>query len=42
VKYGALSVPEGRLHVSWSVHPNGEMTLEWRELGGPPVSLPKQ
>jgi PAS domain S-box-containing protein len=42
VKYGALSVPEGRLHVSWSVHPTGEMTLEWRELGGPPVSLPKQ
>jgi PAS domain S-box-containing protein len=42
VKYGALSVPEGRLHVSWSVHPTGEMALEWRELGGPAVSVPKQ
>jgi len=42
VKYGALSVPEGRLHVSWNVTPNGEMTLEWRELGGPLVVPPKQ
>lgn len=42
VKYGALSVPEGRLQVSWSVDPTGQMTLEWRELGGPPVSPPKQ
>lgn len=41
VKYGALSVPEGRLHVSWAVDPNRALILEWRELGGPPVTTPK-
>ncbi len=36
VKYGSLSVPEGRLSVSWNV--KGEMLcLHWIETGGPTV-----
>jgi two-component sensor histidine kinase len=39
-KYGALSVPEGRLAVKWSFGPrNGTepaLTLTWTESGGPP------
>lgn len=42
-KYGALSIPEGRVHVSWYVHkPDGKPVLRliWRESGGPPVRPP--
>lgn len=39
-KYGALSVPEGRVEIRWSsAQADGAgvlTTLEWRELGGPP------
>ncbi len=35
-KYGALSVPEGRLAVRWSVTASGAL-LEWRETDGPPI-----
>lgn len=42
VKYGALSVPEGRLEVGWSIAASGEVTLEWREVDGPPVAPPTQ
>jgi len=38
-KYGALSVPEGRLRVSWAVTGQG-LDLTWRELDGPPVRPP--
>lgn len=41
-KYGAFSVPEGRVEVSWAV-PDGEVTrlcLDWAEHGGPPVQEP--
>jgi PAS domain S-box-containing protein len=37
-KYGALSVPTGRVTVSWDRKPNGRaanLVLAWRELGGP-------
>jgi len=41
-KYGALSIPGGRVLVNWDRRPNGDATatlmLEWRELGGPPVA----
>ena len=41
-KYGALSVPDGQVSVSWDRRLNGDATatlmLEWRELGGPPVA----
>jgi two-component sensor histidine kinase len=39
-KYGALSVPGGRVSVSWDRVANGKATnlmFVWRELGGPPV-----
>lgn len=40
-KYGALSVPAGRLEVSWWTE--GEMAhLIWRESGGPPLAGPPQ
>ena len=38
-KYGALSVPEGSLDVTWQV--DGEaLTLTWRELDGPVIESP--
>ena len=39
VKYGALSVPVGRLDVSSAVQGN-EVTIVWTERGGPPVMAP--
>ena len=43
VKYGALSVPEGRLTVSWTLvksETSTELKLDWIESGGPPVASP--
>jgi two-component sensor histidine kinase len=43
VKYGALSVPEGRLTVSWALvksDTSTELKLDWIESGGPPVAAP--
>lgn len=37
VKYGALSRPEGRVQIRWSVGGDGIFTLEWIETGGPRV-----
>jgi PAS domain S-box-containing protein len=40
-KYGALSISGGRISVDWNVKPNGaatNLTLIWRERGGPPVA----
>ena len=44
-KYGALSVPEGRLRVSWTRSCRGDagepmLDLLWDEVGGPPVTPP--
>lgn len=39
-KYGALSVPAGRLAVRWAVRPEGTLQLQWQESGGPPVRAP--
>lgn len=33
-KYGALSVPAGRVHVAWTMDDN-DLHLVWRESGGP-------
>ena len=37
VKYGALSDPEGRLHVEWNLHSTAdqerELRIDWRESG---------
>lgn len=38
-KYGALSVPEGHIELSWSRSPEG-LRISWTETGGPPVSPP--
>lgn len=43
-KYGALSVPAGRIEVSWRVEREPsrppKLSIEWRERGGPPVTVP--
>ena len=41
-KYGALSAPEGRVLVDWSVANQTApvLALSWREVGGPPVTPP--
>lgn len=39
-KYGALSVKGGRVTLGWHRNPAGDLILEWRETGGPPVSPP--
>lgn len=40
-KHGALSVPQGKVAVSWAVGESPEsVNLIWREHGGPPVSSP--
>jgi PAS domain S-box-containing protein len=38
-KYGALSVPHGRIDVAWTL-PGGQLVLRWTETGGPPVTPP--
>jgi PAS domain S-box-containing protein len=41
VKYGVLSIAGGQVSVNWDLKANGaaaNLTLVWRELGGPPVS----
>ena len=42
LKYGALSVPEGEVELSWSLGPDGGIALEWMERGGPPVAAKGQ
>jgi PAS domain S-box-containing protein len=42
-KHGALSVPEGRVAVTWGVEPGpggGRFRLDWRERDGPTVRPP--
>lgn len=38
-KYGALSVPAGRLTISWRTS-GDHIAVEWVESGGPPVAVP--
>ncbi|MDR6758498.1 two-component sensor histidine kinase [Mycoplana sp. BE70] len=44
VKYGALSVPAGEVHVRWQIEVDSDgrdcLLCEWREQSGPPVTLP--
>ncbi|MEW5421677.1 histidine kinase [Amorphus sp. 3PC139-8] len=47
VKYGAWSVPDGKVFIDWSESPAGEagegrITIRWREVGGPPVEAPSR
>jgi PAS domain S-box-containing protein len=41
-KHGALSVPQGRLSVTWQMRTNGgcSLLLSWKESHGPKVSAP--
>jgi two-component sensor histidine kinase len=39
-KYGALSIPAGRVAISWTCNGMGTISLDWRELEGPPVEEP--
>ncbi len=40
-KYGALSTADGHIAVRWE--PQGQhLNLEWREIGGPPVTTPTE
>lgn len=41
VKYGAFSVPGGRVAVSWTSQA-GQLRLHWEERGGPPVQQPER
>ena len=40
-KYGALSVPQGRLAISWQTG-GRDLTIDWIESGGPPVKPPSR
>ena len=39
LKHGALSVPEGRVGLSWAVE-DGRLSIHWTERGGPAVTPP--
>jgi two-component sensor histidine kinase len=44
LKYGALSVPAGRVSLSWRLVGKGagrRLLLRWAERGGPPVTPPE-
>lgn len=45
-KYGSLSGVEGKVEVSWKKLPGGDrqerVDLQWRESGGPLVSIPRE
>ncbi|MBC2665551.1 PAS domain S-box protein [Novosphingobium flavum] len=40
LKYGALSVPEGRVGIAWGRDADGAVLMSWTESGGPPVTEP--
>ena len=39
-KYGALCDRTGRVAISWLLGGDGSLTIQWAELGGPPVQAP--
>ncbi|MDO9369721.1 MAG: HWE histidine kinase domain-containing protein [Sphingopyxis sp.] len=41
-KYGALSVPTGKLHVTWTVTPVAACRIDWVESDGPFVNPPSR
>lgn len=44
-KYGALSVPSGRIEVRWNTEERDgrpHLRLDWTERGGPPVTAPRE
>lgn len=42
-KYGALSVPTGRIQIDWTIKADAErLSITWRETGGPTVTPPSK
>jgi two-component sensor histidine kinase len=41
IKYGALSVPQGRVSLHWHIQAD-ELAVSWRESGGPTVATPSR
>jgi len=39
-KYGALSVPQGRVSIRWDLDDDHQFFLRWTETGGPAVTMP--
>jgi PAS domain S-box-containing protein len=39
-KYGALSTPEGRVLINWTISPDRTFNFLWQETNGPPVAVP--
>ena len=40
-KFGALSIPTGRIDIAWTVEEETQqLRLTWTEIGGPPVAAP--
>ena len=39
-KYGALSTPNGQVHLGWSHEADGRLRLRWMETGGPVAQEP--
>jgi two-component sensor histidine kinase len=40
IKYGALSVPAGRVEIAWTINKMQRLELTWTEKGGPTVETP--
>lgn len=41
-KYGALSAPEGKIAISWTLDKRRLFSFLWQETGGPPASIPER
>lgn len=41
-KYGALADSAGRVNVRWGIGDKGQLRIEWKEEGGPPVRAPSR
>lgn len=41
-KYGALSLPAGRVEVRWQIEPDRTLRLTWSEFDGPKVAPPQR
>jgi CheY-like chemotaxis protein len=39
-KFGAFSTPSGSVAVRWALAEDNSLSLQWTEVGGPPVRLP--
>jgi light-regulated signal transduction histidine kinase (bacteriophytochrome)/CheY-like chemotaxis protein len=39
-KFGALSVPYGKVNIEWALEAGGDIIIDWLETGGPPIQAP--